>query len=78
LVEKLEVAHISEGEEARQCCPEEQFPPSIAASQPPPPWRELPPANRRRLLASLSRLLEHRFEEPATTPRREVDDHDRG
>jgi DDE superfamily endonuclease len=53
-------------------------PPSIAASQPPPPWRELPPANRRRLLLSLSHLLEHRLQEPATTPRREVNDHDRG
>ena len=53
------------------------FPPSIAASEQPPQWRELPPLNRRRLL-SLSRLLEHRFEQPATTPQREVNDHDRG
>ena len=28
------------------------------------------PVNRRRLLMSLSRLLEHRLEEPHTTPRR--------
>jgi hypothetical protein len=53
-------------------------PPSIATSEPPPPWRELPPANRRRLLVSLSHLLEHRFEEPATPPQREMKDHDRG
>ena len=55
-------------------------PPFVAASKPPPQWRELPPANRRRILVSLSHLLEHRLEKPATTPlwREEVPDHDRG
>lgn len=53
-------------------------PPSIATSERPPRWRELPPVNRGRLLLSLSRLLENRLEEPDTTPRRKVKNHDRG
>ncbi len=58
--------------------PRSSSPPSVATSEPPPPWSEFPPANRRRLLLSLSRLLEHRFEEPATPPREEAKDRDRG
>src|SRR5215208_1328953 len=58
--------------------PRSSSPPPIATSEPPPRWRELPPVNRRRLLVSLSHLLEYRLEEPATMPKREVKDHDRG
>ena len=75
LAQKLQAAHIREGEEGQRCT-QERFPPSVTRTNLPPAWSEIPPNNRNRVLTDLSRLLERRLEEPTMPAPEEVEDND--
>lgn len=49
------------GEEGQRCPREKRLPPSLSGTEPAPLWRRLPPADRKRLLWLMSRLLERQL-----------------
>jgi hypothetical protein len=60
LAQRLRTSPNAEQPQERAACLTEQFPPPLEKKSP-PTWEELPPANRRRLVALVGKLLESRM-----------------